>query len=151
MTLFRALGNSGEKVEAINAWQAGQHAQVFLSAAPVLSVMAGDFEMALGDIGRTDNREKPNWIGGREHCGLLLFVLARNVARFKAMMKCERSHLERRLKGVRERSGRAPLLFAGKPLKKAENPHCDLSHFRICDVGQSLAGSEPAVRSDPYE
>jgi hypothetical protein len=118
MTLFRALGNSGEKVEAINAWQAGQHAQVFLSAAPVLSVMVSDFEMALGDIGRTDNREKPNWIGGREHCGLLLFVLAHNVARFKAMMKCERSHLERRPKGARERCAKARLLFAGKPLKK---------------------------------
>jgi hypothetical protein len=123
MTLFRAL----EKVEAINAGQAGQHAQVFLSAAPVLSIMVGDLEMALGDIGRTDNREKPNWIGGREHCGLLLFVLARNVARFKAMMKCERSHLERRSKGARERCAKARLL----PLKNAENLHCDLSHFRV--------------------
>jgi hypothetical protein len=100
MTLFRAIGNSGEKVEAINAGQAGQHAQVFLSAAPVLSIMVGDLEMALGDIGRTDNREKPNWIGRREHCDLLLFVLIHNVARFKAMMKCERSHLERRSKGA---------------------------------------------------
>jgi hypothetical protein len=132
MTLFRALRNSGEKVDPINAWQAGQHAQVFFSAAPVLSVMARDFEMVLGDIGRTDNREKPNWIGGCEHCGLLLFVLTRNVARSEPMMKCERSHLEHQPKGARERlAARAQLLFGGKSLKKIENPDCDLSPFRL--------------------
>jgi hypothetical protein len=100
MSLFQTLRNSGEKIDPINAGQAGQHAQVFFSAAPVLSVMVGDFEMVLGDIGRTDNREKPNWIGGCKHCGLLLFVLTCNVARFEPIMKCERSHLERQPKGA---------------------------------------------------
>jgi hypothetical protein len=55
MILVRPVRNSRQKLAAINAGRAGQHAQVFLSAAPVLSVMARNFEMALGHIGGSDN------------------------------------------------------------------------------------------------